>query len=284
LEPEATPLPNSGFFRQFLFPEIPVAGPAMAERDSELRFERARMLENAMREKQWTRTALAKRAGYDEKTIRKVLNGQPVKDKTVTDVCHALDVEPIFRVPSDSPDVAIEQYGGYLRTNYHLYECFYTFYRRDILKSGVIYKSLFQIFWDSAERHLTFREYYKRTNVSPPVVQFFVGPVCISSYTNLLHMLTIVAGSVRLLTLTKMRHFEGIMRGVLLTQTEAPHFYQPTVTPVVLRSLSNYDADPHSGDDIILLSPDSPEYAFASAELQFAEREVMKIAQSQDRQ
>jgi hypothetical protein len=44
-----------------------------------------------------------------------------------------------------------------------------------------------------------------------------------------------------MMTLTKMREYEGVMRGALLTQTESPTFYQPTVSPVVLRALREYN-------------------------------------------
>src|SRR5271166_3052481 len=251
----------------------------MAQRDaSEFRLERAKKLQRALRNKQWTRTFLASKTGYDEKTIRNVLNGAQVKDKTVIDVCQALSIEPIFDDFSEPIDVADDHYGGYHRTTHRAYESFYTFYRRDTLDDNVIYKSILEIFWDDAEHRLEFKEYYRRTSISPPVVKAHVGHIYISPYTNLLHLLTFFEGSVRMVTLTRMREFEGIMRGALLTQTESLTFYQPTVSSVVLRAVGDYNAELHLNNDIALLSPGGDEYSFAARELLVAERQIIKLA------
>jgi hypothetical protein len=131
--------------------------------DSEFKLERAKKLQRALRNKQWTRTFLASKTGYDEKTIRNVLNGAQVKDKTIIDVCQALGVESIFNDAEEFTEVSDEQYGGYSRGTHRLYEGFYTFYRRNTLNDArLIYKSILEIFWDVTERRLCFREYYKR--------------------------------------------------------------------------------------------------------------------------
>jgi hypothetical protein len=247
--------------------------------DSEFKLERAKKLQRALRNKQWTRTFLADKTGYDEKTIRNVLSGAQVRDKTIIDVCQALGIEPIFDDVEELTEVADAQYGGYSRVTHRLYETFYAFYRRDTFDNDkLIYKSIFKIFWDVTERRLSFKEYYRRMSTSLPDVKAFTGPVYISPHTSLLHMLTIIEGAVRTLTLTKMRAFEGIMRGVLLTQTESLTFYQPTVSPVALRVLTEYNIEARLNDDIARLSPESNEYAFADKELLIAERQIIRLA------
>jgi hypothetical protein len=92
-------------------------------------------------------------------------------------------------------------------------------------------------------------------------------------------MITIFEGSVRTLTLTKMRELEGIMRGALLTQTEPLTFYQPTISSVVLRVLKGYNRDfGPKEDDIVLLGPGSEEYTFADNELIVAEGKIIRLA------
>jgi hypothetical protein len=81
-----------------------------------------------------------------------------------------------------------------------------------------------------------------------------------------------------MLTLTRMREFEGVMRGALLTQTESLTFYQPTVSPVVLRAVGDYNAELQLNNDIALLSPGGDEYSFADRELLVAERQIIKLA------
>jgi lambda repressor-like predicted transcriptional regulator len=260
----------------------------MGQRESaEFRLERAKKLERALRNKQWTRTFLATKTGYDERTIRNVLSGTQVKDKTIVDICQALGVEPILDDLRDSVEVADDFYGGYSRTTYHAYETFYAFYRRDILDEKVIYKSIFEIFWDDAERRMGFREYYRLSSTSSSVlkaspVEAHTGAVHISPYTSLMHMVTFLEGSVRLITLTKMLLFEQIMRGVLLTQTEAIASYQPVVCPVVIHALSEYNLELQLKHDIRLLTAEQDEYYFADRELQVAEKQVIKLALGQN--
>ena len=249
--------------------------------DSEFKLKRAKKLQRALRNKQWTRVFLADKTGYDEKTIRNVLNGAQVRDKTIVDVCQALGIEPIFDDVEELTEVADAQYGGYSRVTHRPYETFYAFYRRDTFDDDkLIYKSILEIFWDVTERRLSFKEYYRRRSTSIPGVKAHTGPVYISPHTSLLHMLTIFEGAVRTLTLTKMREFEGIMRGVLLTQTESLTFYQPTVSPVVLRVLTEYNTEFRLKDDIARLCPGSVEYAFADKELLIAERKIIRLALS----
>ena len=90
--------PDSDFCGKLTSDNFPVCGGgAMPQSESsEFRLERAKKLQRALRNKQWTRTFLASKTGYDEKTIRNVLNGMQVKDKTIVDVCQALGIEPIL--------------------------------------------------------------------------------------------------------------------------------------------------------------------------------------------
>jgi transcriptional regulator with XRE-family HTH domain len=271
--------PISDFCGKLTSRNFPVGYPVMAQDDdSEFRLERAKKLQRALRNKQWTRIFLAEKTGYDEKTIRNVLSGESVRDHTIIDICEALGIEPIFEEDFDSIDVAKDDYGGYLRSTHRIYETFYNFYRRDTLDERVIYKTIIEVNWDRSERRLSFKEYYRRNAVTPPVVNFHTGPVYISPHTHLLHMLTFFEGSVRLLTLTKLRKFEGIMRGALLTQTETVAFYQPTVSPVVLRALVDYDHEHQLESDIALIPSNLDEYHFANKELLIAERQIVNFA------
>jgi hypothetical protein len=255
----------------------------MERRNStELLDARANQLKRACSAKMWTQRILADKAGYDDKTIRNLLNKHPVKEITYITVCRALDVDPIFTPPPPpAHESAPSQYGGYSRAMYRAYESFYAFYRRDILNNFLIYKSLVHIFWNDDDNRLDFKEYYHRITDFSSDYQYFTGPICVSQDTNLLHMLTIVAGSVRVITLTKMQQ-PRIMHGILLTQTEAVGHYKPTVSPVVLRALHDSYTTDQINTHICLLSSTEEEYAFANSELLNTERNLLTFALSQE--
>src|SRR5215207_5947011 len=71
-------------------------GTAMMGREDEFLSARARKIERALLRKNWTRVHLADLTGYDERTIRNVLHGKPVREQTVIDICEALGIEPIL--------------------------------------------------------------------------------------------------------------------------------------------------------------------------------------------
>jgi hypothetical protein len=53
-----------------------------------------------------------KLTGYDERTIRNILSGKPVRDQTIVDVCQVLGIEPELE-QDHHIEIADEQFGAY---------------------------------------------------------------------------------------------------------------------------------------------------------------------------
>lgn len=244
--------------------------------DLEFRLERAKKMERARIRKGWSNILLASKSGYDEKTIRKLLRGEPTRDKTVTDVCEALGIEAELVNTIEEVDVADDIYGGYTRSTHRSYEGFFQLYRPSFTKPGLIFRGIVNIEWDSHTDVFTFSDYYS-VNPDSNDVKAHAGNVCISSYTNLLHLMTVYEGSVRLMTLTKMREKDGILRGTIQTQSESLMFFQPTVAPVVLRKLQAYDPANSLVADIGLINEADPDWAFAQEQLTLTEHQILKV-------
>ena len=66
------------------------------------------------------------------------------------------------------------------------------------------------------------------------------------------------------------------MRGALLTQYEGMTFVQPTVTPVIMKKLTNYDIENKAKLDIGFISTDDADYGYANHQLALTEKEIVK--------
>jgi DNA-binding Xre family transcriptional regulator len=244
--------------------------------DFEFRAERAKKLERALREKNWTRTQLASKTGYDEKTIRNLLAGHEVRDRTVFDVCQALGLEPMVEDETESVEVSDERFGGYSRSTHSNYEGQYFLYRPSFTRKGAIFKSVVSIFWHAEKSRLKFSEFYEADPSVPNGALAHNGSVYISPYTGLLHLVTVFQGSVRMLTVTKMRQADGIMRGSVTSQSEDVSFFQPTMAPIVLKKLKAYDLA-SLPSDIRILDEANEEVRFAKEQLSITEQRILKV-------
>jgi lambda repressor-like predicted transcriptional regulator len=246
--------------------------------DLEFRIERAKRLERALRNKGWTRVQLGTKAGYDEKTIRNLLTGEPVRDQTIIDVSKALEVDPQLENTLGDVDVADDVFGGYLRHTHRNYEGFYCMYRRGFTRPQDIFKSICRIEWDNSSDYFVFSEYYQEDSEKQYGAKAHEGVVYMSSYTNLLHLMTVYEGSIRLATMTKMRETEGIMRGSLLTQSESLMFFQPTVAPIVLAKLKQYDPEKGISGDLKFLTESDEDYKFANEQIGLTEKQIVRVS------
>lgn len=244
--------------------------------DFEFRAERAKRLERALREKGWTRTQLASKTGYDEKTIRNLLAGHEVRDRTVFDVCQALGIEPMVEDEGDIVEVSDERFGGYSRSTHSNYEGHYFLYRPSFTRKGAIFKSVVSIGWHKEKSRLKFSEFYETDSAAPHGALAHNGSVYISPYTGLLHLVTVFQGSVRMLTVTKLRQADGVMRGSVTSQSEDVSFFQPTMAPIVLKKLKAYDVA-SIASDIRILEEGNEEVRFAREQLSVTEQRVLKV-------
>jgi len=244
--------------------------------DLEFRLARASRLNQALNNKHWTRTLLAEKTGYDEKTIRNLLAGEVVRDQTIIDVSQALGIAPELVNTIQNIDVSGDDFGGYTRSTHATYESYFHLYRRSFSENGKIFRGVVQIRWEDSDRRFNFLEYYIQGEGDDASIRFYEGPVYMSSYTSLMHFLTIFQGSVRLATMVKMRERDGTMRGALLTQYEGMTFVQPTVTPVIMKKLTNYDIENKAKLDIGFISTDDADYGYANHQLALTEKEIVK--------
>lgn len=250
--------------------------------DLEFNLDRARKIERAIQNKKWTKTELSIKTGYDGKTIRNLLSGQIVRDQTVIDVCEALGIEPMLENHIENIACADDEFGGYLRNTHSFYEGYYAVYRRSFSEPGRIFKNVLQIVWQDTDERLVFSDFYSPDPTEPMGARVHSGSVYMSSYTSLVHFMTVYQGSVRLVTVTTMRQSDGIMRGSMMTQCEDVNFFQPAITPIVLKKMKTYDPSSSIVSDIGLMDNDSEEFVFARKQLVTAETKVVKSCMSQE--
>lgn len=242
----------------------------------EFRKERAKRIEKARLAKGWTRNQLADHAGYTEKTIFNLLAGKPVKNLTVMHVCQALGLEPELEDESHYVEVADAAYGEYPRGPYRKYEGGYFAYRRSFSSPVRLMRTVIELEW-SEDEGLVFREHSQFFVDRKRVDNSQSGHVYISQTTGLIHLLTTVEGAVRLITLTKMIGGDEVMRGVVLTQIDRDAHYVPSVSPIMLTKVPDYEPGKHRA----MAGPieeRADEYAFVCSELDHAERSVVQIA------
>ena len=243
--------------------------------DITFKLERARLIERARLEKHWTKKQLAERAGYDEKTLYNLLSGGEVHSKTVFDFCQALSLD----VPEPSvrkTEVADDRLGGYSRSTYDEYEGLYHIYRPSFSNPSAIYRYVMRIDWDEPDSSFRFRASYKVDPREPTGAKTHSGPVSISAVTNLVHFIVTFRGSVRLVTVTKMRKADGIMRGSMATHFEDLNFFRPTLSPVIIRKIEGRD-EPDLSSDIRLLDEGEHDWGFARQQIALTEANVLNL-------
>jgi transcriptional regulator with XRE-family HTH domain len=243
---------------------------------ADFRKERARRIDKARLMKGWTRTQLADAAGYSEKTVFNLLAGKAVHNLTVVNVCQSLGIEPELEDESQFVEVADAAYGEYPRGPHRKFEGGYFAYRRSFSSPARLMRTCFEIEW-AEDEGLIFREHSQFQSGRRQVDNSQSGRVHISQTTGLVHLVTSVEGSVRLITLTKMIGGEDVMRGAVLTQIDRAAYYLPAFSPIVLRKLRDFDLDKHRAM-VGPIDDSAEEYEFICEELAHTERRVIEAA------
>src|SRR5215211_1987880 len=237
---------------------------------------RANRIERALIKKNWTRVHLAEVTGYDERTIRNVLGAKPVRDQTIIDICQALGIEPDLEESSEYVEVAEAEYGEYPRGPYRRYEGGYFAYRRSFNSLARLMRTCVEIEW-AEDEGLIFRELSQFQAGHRQVDNSQSGRVHVSQTTGLMHLVTCVEGSVRLITLTKMIGGDEVMRGAVLTQIDRDAHYMPAFSSIVLTKLRNYDPLKHRAM-VGPIDESAEEFEFICEELAHTERRAIEIA------
>jgi transcriptional regulator with XRE-family HTH domain len=194
----------------------------------------------ALEEKGWTRKELARAANVAPKTVSNFLSGDHCSWATFKSLCKALDVstavdeKPVQAVQ----DVAKPELGGYTREAYADYLGGYFAYRRSFISRDRVLRSIYTLEWSKEVGGLAFKEYQQYKSRGKSVDHSQNGPVHISPKYNLVHLVTSAKGAVRLVTLIKN---EDLFRGAILTQSDQEQFYQPSISPIYLEKIQNFD-------------------------------------------
>lgn len=230
-----------------------------------------------------TRSALARLAGCNERTLGNLLSGQPVRDATVAGVARVLKVEldevlhPAANVAAEAAaGRASEDYGGYLLSAYEAYLGTYVAYRRVFADQPQLYRSVFEIDWDDELARLRFFELQTITSANgAPISSSHAGGIYISAHTGVLHLLTTFQGALRLVTLSKFRRGDDKLRGVILTQSDRDMFYLPAVSAMYLQKLNGRRK--HSELERLVGIVDASDAAFTAADGELSEIERSAI-------
>lgn len=250
------------------------------QKQIEFRRNRAEKMSKALMNKAWTRTKLAHETGYDVRTIRTVLGGiEPVRDQTIIDVCEALGIEPqLSEAGGEEIEVAESWYGSYAREPYKHYEGAYFAHRRSFSFPNQFVRSVFEIKWHDEDWIFVFDEHQSYLAENKRKIDHSQkGEMYVSQFTDLIHLVTVNAGAVRTLTLTKMRGSGSIMRGAVLTQSDRGLFFQPSVSAIYLEKISDFDQSVHLAQ-VGPIKSDHDDFNLIKDEIERVEREVMFVA------
>lgn len=245
------------------------------DEDLNFRLARAKSILQALRNKSWTRVYLAQKSGYDERTIRNLLKGTPVRDQTVIDVCKLLDIEPELEDASEYVDAADDRHGGYTRTPFRKYEGIFLGYKRSFKKAGCFVRNFMSVTWDEDAEVFRFGDHFRYKHRGDWVERNRTGEIFISPMTDLLHFLLVDDGSVRLATLMKMRGREEIMRGTIASYAQNVMFFQPANSAFLLEKSGIGDVAQLMEALPRLVEPGQDGYVDVKNEIEFIERDIL---------
>lgn len=243
-----------------------------------------------------TRRALAKRvaetgipvkvlahdAPCSEKTVRNFLNGDAVRDETVKQICAAarvkIEIASVRKAPViESSD---QLHGPYSKEQVLDYIGHFFAYRRSFFDENTFIKSFYTFQWDEALRRLRFQESqnYQSKRLQRRVSYDQDGDVFISNSIGSVHLLTVSAGALRLITLTRLHPEQSVMRGAVLTQAEWPDHYQPAVSPIYFRKVAPIEADVSELTRRLgPVEPGDPDHEHIRQSLDYAQNDVVNF-------
>jgi transcriptional regulator with XRE-family HTH domain len=223
--------------------------------------------------KRLTLTELASVAGYDERTARNVIQGKSTRYKTLMDFCEAVGIKSL-EANTDVAQYADEVHGGYSRKSLRGYVGGYSASRWSYDATHNILKSYFEISW-SSEHGLVFSENQRYVGSYGKIIDFSQsGEIYANEETGLLHLVTIVEGMVRLITVTRLQS-GGMLKGAVLSQAREAFYRRPAVSPIFLQKLQQPLSEDELKSEVGELAPGSPSYDDTAKELRLIEQEIL---------
>uniref|UniRef100_A0A7C1NYF7 XRE family transcriptional regulator n=1 Tax=Agrobacterium albertimagni TaxID=147266 RepID=A0A7C1NYF7_9HYPH len=219
---------------------------------------------------------LAERTGYDERTIRNVVKGLPTRPATLSEICQALNIDVHGNPePQSNQFVADEAHGSYSFSQCEDYIGHYYATRRSFSARNHLVRSIFDIFWSDSKRCLCFHEHQRFAAKNGRAVDYSQqGEVFVSKLSGLIHLQTMVDGSIRLITLTRLRMDDQTMNGVVLTQAPQTFYFKPSLSPIFLQKTdSSYTLD-ELASEVRSITPQEEDFHHANEYLLEIERNI----------
>jgi len=195
-------------------------------------------------------------------------------------ICKAVEIDIYADRRERAVNIAADEFGAYNLDHYDEYVGFFYAYRRSFSFIGSIIRSLYEFRWNEERRCLAFREIqsYNSPELGRKVDYSQEGDVFISNSIGLIHLLTRNEGALRLITLTKMREADQVVRGIVLTQAEADFYYQPSVSPIFFKKIETLANAEELAQRVGPIRPTEPDYLPADQMLIEIEQRIGKFA------
>lgn len=207
-------------------------------------------ISKAMIEKKITQAELADAADCHEKTIQNLMNGRPVRDQTLFDVCMVLglDYDAFKALWSGGPEapqgtdwdrdsapetagrggeVSPTYMGAYSRAAVDHYVGSYLTLRQAFSSPGTITAYRTDIVWDPAWPSLLFEERDR-----PDAPYSHRGRLYIPPSSQFIHLVSLTKGAMRMVIVSQIDRL-GQMRGLITTLNKRGAMFVPVSTPIV---------------------------------------------------
>ena len=210
-------------------------------------------ISKAMIEKKITQAELADAADCHEKTIQNLMNGRPVRDQTLFDVCMVLglDFEDVKKTWNAAPggevterhepgkpgigsEVAPLYMGAYNRLAVDHYIGSYLTLRPAFAVPDMIIAYRTQITWDAGWPSLLFEEQNR-----PDAPYSHRGRLYVPASSMYIHLVSLTKGAMRMILVSQLDQ-QGEMRGIITTLNKARAQLVPVAAPIVYAKRDNW--------------------------------------------
>ncbi len=207
----------------------------------------------AMIEKKITQAELADAADCHEKTVQNLMNGRPVRDQTLFDVCMVLglDFEDLKQAWNASPgghvverhdpgrpglgtDVSPLYMGAYNRLAVDHYVGGFLTLRPAFSVPDMIIAYRTEISWDAGWPSLLFEEQNR-----PDAPYSHRGRLYIPASSMYIHLVSLTKGAMRMIVVSQLDQ-NGEMRGLITTLNKARAQIIPVAAPIMFKKQSNF--------------------------------------------
>jgi DNA-binding Xre family transcriptional regulator len=231
-------------------------------------------IKTAMIEKKMTQAELADAADCHEKTIQNLMQGRPVRDQTLFDVCMVLglDFEEVKKVwsgqsagrdepgkPSVAKDIAPVYMGAYSRAGIDHYIGSYLTLRPSFSVPGAVVAYRTDITWDADWPSLLFSEAER-----PDASFAHRGRLYIPASSMFIHLVSLTKGAMRMVVVSQIDR-AGIMRGIITTLNKQKATFVPVSAPILYQRMETFDGVAFG--EIGAGRPGHAEYAATLAEI-----------------